>query len=483
MFVGPEHPNIGPIEDRYRNFAANSLAERPLVNREWYARYPGTYRTLGIAQMFLYSAFQGYDGIFFHHSGSPIRAMQHAGGDVNDPARAGVMAVMGLILRRGDIQTGRYTAEVALSPTDTYYAANWRRQGARPTMFRYLPYIHRVRNRFVDEGYDGRADVVFTSGLSSNVDLRGARRAFVSGDNPFQDLHNKPPGRARPAALFCPSLAFDDRQGAVLDVTQLGVKARPIEAELLPGILTNSLPAGATAFGVSRDGGACLGYIDDRHAIAPYLGTLERKLPGVPLSCRVYLAAAKRWGLIDYGPEAMDRGVLTTDTGQIRKHWKERFLAFSSPRSQGAHGFLGARETIVLDDLTIRCKTSFANIVATSLTNEPLAASSRVLVLAVGHAGNTGEEYSQAESWVYDPVNALKPEAVNMSMVSEGRLPIVIEPIEARLELRCRKPTVVNSLAEDGRRRPGVAFNWQNGTLALRIGREYRTVFYEIVCD
>ena len=483
LFVGPEHANVGPIEDRYRGFAANALADRPLVNREWYARYPETYCSLGIAQMFLYSAFQGYDGIFFHHGGSPIRAMQHAGGDVNDPARAGVMAVMGLILRRGDIQTGRYTAEVALSPTDTYYAANWRRQGARPTMFRYLPYIHRVRNRFVGEGYKGKADVVFTSGLSSNVDLRGVRRAFVSCDNPFQDLHNKARGRQRPAALLCPGLSFGERQTTALDLARLGAKPPGVEAELLPGILTRSLPAGAAAFGVSSDGQACLGYMDDRHVIAPYMGTLERKLPGVPLSCRAYLAAAKRWGLIDYGPEAIDQGVLTTDTGQVRKHWKERFLAFSSPRSQGAHGFLGARDAIVLDDLTIRCETSFANIVATSLTDAPLATSGRILLLAVGHAGNTGEEYSQAESWVYDPVNALKREQVNMSMVSEGRLPIVVEPIEAQLELRCRRPKAISPLAEDGARRPGAAFTWREGKLALKIGREHRTVFYEIVCE
>ena len=105
------------------------------------------------------------------------------------------------------------------------------------------------------------------------------------------------------------------------------------------------------------------------------------------------------------------------------------------------------------------------------------------MVLAVGHTGNTGEEYSQAEAWVRDPVNALKPEAVNTSMVSEGRLPIVIEPIAARLKIRCPEPQAVYPLSEEGRRRRAVPFSWQDGVLTFGVGGVHRTVFYQIAAD
>ena len=147
---------------------------------------------------------------------------------------------------------------------------------------------------------------------------------------------------------------------------------------------------------------------------------------------------------------------------------------------KGGSGFIGGHK-IELDDLYIQSKTTFANIIAISLTMQPIKQSDRILILAVGHAGNTGEEYGQADAFLYDPVNALKPESMNASMISEGRLPIIIEPIEADLKIRCKKPRKIYPLGEKGNRGNPVSFTWQNEAASFNIGAKYKTIFYEII--
>jgi hypothetical protein len=80
-------------------------------------------------------------------------------------------------------------------------------------------------------------------------------------------------------------------------------------------------------------------------------------------------------------------------------------------------------------------------------------------------------------------VNALKPESMNASMISEGRLPIIIEPIEADLKITCKKPRKIYPLGEKGNRGSPVSFTWQNGAASFNIGAKYKTIFYEIITN
>jgi len=395
------------------------------------------------------------------------------------------MAVMGLMHRRGDIREGNHTAEIALSPTDTFYVANTTRRGRRISAYRYLPYIHRVQNRFIGkDGYEGDADVVVTSGLSSDVDLRGAPRVFVSIDNPYQDLHNKRKGRHLPASLLVPGLSFRDIEDTKLTFSGIALQDDVVPADLVPGIGVSSIPEGAVPFGVTPDKEYCLGYTDDRRIIAPYCGHLERRFKGdVPLSYRLYLDAARKWGLIDYGPEVIEKGVITTDTGEISKWYKKRYMTYSAPRIQGGSGYIGGH-TLSLDDVSIEAKTSFANIIVISLTMQPIEMSDRILVLAIGHAGNTGDRYALPDEVQYDPVNELNPERLHRrAMISEGTLPVVIEPVEADIQVRCAKTEAIYPLGERGDRGEPVEFARENGTTRFAIGAEHRTIFYEILSE
>jgi len=392
VFVGPEHDNMGGINEYMSYLAAHRLAGHALVNREWYASYPDRYRTLGIVQTFVYGAFQGMDSISLHAPGDPRRVIQTGlpGGGATDPARAAVMAVMGLMHRRGDIREGKHTAEIALSPTDTFYVANTTQRGRRISAYRYLSYIHRVQNRFIGkDGYQGDADVVVTSGLSSDVNLKGAPRVFLSLDNPHQDLHNKRKGRHLPASILVPGLSFRDIKNTKLTFSGIALQDDVVPADLVPGIEVSSIPKGGVPFGITPDNEYCLGFTDGRRVIAPYCGRLERRFEGdVPLSYRLYLDAARKWGLIDYGPEVIEKGVITTDTGEISKWYKKRYMTYSAPRIQGGSGYIGGHR-LSLDDVCIEAKTSFANIIVISLTMQPINMSDRILVMHEGRV--TGE--------------------------------------------------------------------------------------------
>jgi hypothetical protein len=68
-------------------------------------------------------------------------------------------------------------------------------------------------------------------------------------------------------------------------------------------------------------------------------------------------------------------------------------------------------------------------------------------------------------------------------MISEGTLPVVIEPIQAGIQVRCAKTKAIYPLGETGDRGQPVDFARVNGTTRFAIGAKHRTIFYEILSD
>jgi hypothetical protein len=68
-------------------------------------------------------------------------------------------------------------------------------------------------------------------------------------------------------------------------------------------------------------------------------------------------------------------------------------------------------------------------------------------------------------------------------MISEGTLPVVIEPIQADIRVRCAETKTIYPLGEKGDRGKPVEFTRVNGTTRFAIGAKHRTIFYEILSE
>ena len=81
---------------------------------------------------------------------------------------------------------------------------------------------------------------------------------------------------------------------------------------------------------------------------------------------------------------ALDRNLrdhrILSNTSELSWDWKAGVLLMNSPKTQGAVGFLGAQRRLETQDLILRVKNEYAAVVATSLDDQPLARSRRILV-------------------------------------------------------------------------------------------------------
>lgn len=128
------------------------------------------------------------------------------------------------------------------------------------------------------------------------------------------------------------------------------------------------------------------------------------------------------------------RGAFAAD-GQYR--WQDGRFIIDTPLTQAVVGGIGSG-TVRTADLSLSARTPWLSLTATSLDDQPLARSGRILVAAVARAENTGQ--------VWRPFHR--------GLRAAGGSPILIEPVHAELVLRrsdALRP-VAYALDADGRR-------------------------------
>jgi hypothetical protein len=155
-------------------------------------------------------------------------------------------------------------------------------------------------------------------------------------------------------------------------------------------------------------------------------------------------------------------------TKQIRHDIAKRILLLDSPRTQAITGFLaeaGAQET---SDLEATSDTLFATIAASSLTDQPLNASAKILLTAVGRAENTDFTYNLLRN----------------RRISGGSGPILIDPVRARISLRTSRTGLqVIPVAADGTHGAPLPATYANGALRFEIGPAAKTIYYLIQAE
>ncbi len=212
---------------------------------------------------------------------------------------------------------------------------------------------------------------------------------------------------------------------------------------------------------------------EDRIAVENSLAPWHVKaLRGLPEVHQTFMALRKApaWAERVLGPDEQplknpDQQTVS-DTGEIRHYPAKGYCLVDSPRTQAVMGFVGEAGEIEMSAVRIRSRTDFATIAVSSLTDEPLAQSRRILVTAVGRVENKGTRY----------------DVTHQRLVSRGTGPIMCEPIKATVRIKTgRGPFDVYAIGPDGSRRKIGGAVYAGGTLRLKLGPQARTIYYELV--
>ena len=161
-----------------------------------------------------------------------------------------------------------------------------------------------------------------------------------------------------------------------------------------------------------------------------------------------------------------DGSYVRSDTGELYRNLKAQYGTINTERTQAAYGFIGKQGEIKTDDLTIRSETDFATVAVSSLNDSPIAQSNNILLTAVGRTRNTDErrEYGQ--------------------ILDIGRAPILIEVIEAEIEIKNADPRMkVWGITSEGFYTGEIPTSYENGTLKFKIGEKFPSMYYHIRID
>jgi hypothetical protein len=69
----------------------------------------------------------------------------------------------------------------------------------------------------------------------------------------------------------------------------------------------------------------------------------------------------------------------TTDTGELKRNWKQGIYTVDTPRTQAATGWIGG-ESISLGNIQVQVKTANASVVVQSLDDAPVGKSQDLLI-------------------------------------------------------------------------------------------------------
>lgn len=182
------HTPIGDSTDSFApKLARAAFVDKPIVMREWGVCWPNKFRAPGMVDAIAYSALHDVDAMILFTYDIRPEARRLDFFDVSrDPARWGLAALGARAFLHRDIARSKHTIEVGYSHVDSHFV-----DGERT-----LAELHRaahvgaMRGRFFGEAFDGEADLMIASGLSSGAIYPG-ERTVISAEQRSEDLLNR----------------------------------------------------------------------------------------------------------------------------------------------------------------------------------------------------------------------------------------------------------------------------------------------------
>jgi hypothetical protein len=279
-------------------------------------------------QMACYGTLQDWDGMLlfaYSHTGTREQlGLDHINGyfdSCNDPAVWGLMALSAEIYRRGLVQKARNLIEIGYTGVDTFHQSDYM------VPYRPIPFISRVRARYIGGEYRGDADLAISSGFTASGDYRNARHALVYSRSPYGDLHQR-----------------EDRLEEFLSLHEQAANCR-----------------------VFRDGRAV-----DRDCQEFY---------------RQFRRALREFKLTDRDYSMEDDEPLVSDTGELVYDYKGGAMTAHTPRFNAYTGDGGRRQ---VGDVVYEIDNERICVSLLSRDGKPLDESGSVLMTAIGACSNTG---------------------------------------------------------------------------------------------
>jgi hypothetical protein len=140
-----------------------------------------------------------------------------------------------------------------------------------------------------------------------------------------------------------------------------------------------------------------------------------------------------------------------------------------TPRTVAVVGFLASAGKLSVGPVTLESPTEYGSVIVSSLTDEPLTRSKRLLVTTVGRAENSGLVYGPTRDTILEP----------------GRAPIMMDPVRGALRLRREGGPALKVFRLDGvgRRAETLTSRRVGEALALTLEERRLTLWYEAVAE
>jgi len=162
----------------------------------------------------------------------------------------------------------------------------------------------------------------------------------------------------------------------------------------------------------------------------------------------------------------LESGEVRSANGQLYRNWKDNYGTIDSPRTKCAYGFLAKNGKRELNGLSIDCKTDFAVIAMSSLSDDSLDKTDSILLSAIGRAKNTDAKFDGDQ------------------MLEYGHAPITAELIEADIELKTARPNMaVWAVNAEGFYIGRIPVTYEDGVLKFSIGELHKSIYYVIQAE
>ena len=169
-------------------------------------------------------------------------------------------------------------------------------------------------------------------------------------------------------------------------------------------------------------------------------------------------------------------GKVVSDNGQLWRDFSKEVGAVDTERTKVLYGRLGrgsggsssdrkTNKPISVNGMEVTCRTDFAVIALSSLTNDPIEKSNNILMSAIGRARNTGAQFDGDK------------------MVDIGKAPIISEVIDADIKI---KTEIGDKLKVWGVNAEGyycgtMLTKYEDGYLSFRVGNEFDPATYYLI--
>jgi len=155
---------------------------------------------------------------------------------------------------------------------------------------------------------------------------------------------------------------------------------------------------------------------------------------------------------------------LESDTKELWRDWSKGFGTINTARTQSAFGKVGG-ETITTKDAIFTIRTEYASVNLSSLTNDSLSTSSKMLLVASARAINSGM------SFLLD----------NSETASNGDAPVMAEPVVGKIRLKSSAESLkLYPLLLSGERGPGTSLEKNGDWFDIELTADQQTLYYEI---